>query len=197
MIATFNNAHTDPFRSPLQPRQPVPYPCPRDLPASLEHDFPASFISRFPISSVRPDAPQKSSASPPAHPPKPIYPRHDPLHILSQAPPPPPRSYPSIVPARSVAPGVLADGVLTAKLPSVRNFLEAATIAPPGCPPLPTDKRVLALVALSVFYHPLHPAHWVFWNREQKKITALMIQSVLGEPCLNSASRPSSIPIIH
>ncbi|KAH0827443.1 hypothetical protein J3R83DRAFT_4129 [Lanmaoa asiatica] len=179
MIGTSNNSHTDPFRSPLHPRQPVPYPCPRDLPASLEYDFPASSASRFPISSIRQDAPHKSSAKPPVHPPKPIYPRHDPLHILSQTPPPPPRSYPSIVPAPSVAPGILADGVLTAKLPSVRYFLEAATIAPPECPPLPTDKRVLALVALSVFYHPLHPAHWAFWNREQKKATALMIQSVL------------------
>jgi hypothetical protein len=74
---------------------------------------------------------------------------------------------------------VLADGVLTAKLPSVRHFLEAAIIAPPEYPSLPRDKRILALVALSVFYHPLHPAHWAFWNREQKKATALMIQSVL------------------
>ncbi|KAG8213627.1 hypothetical protein J3R82DRAFT_10312 [Butyriboletus roseoflavus] len=179
MIGTSNNTHTDPFRSPLQPRQPVPCPCPRDLPTSLEYDFPASSTSRFPISSIRIDEPQKPSANPPAHPPKPIYPRHDPLYILSQRPPPPPRSYPSVAPARSVAPGVLADGVLTAKLPSVRSFLEAAAIAPPECPPLPTDKRVLALVALSVFYHPLHPAHWAFWNREQKKATALMIQSVL------------------
>lgn len=181
MIGTSNNTRTDPFRPPLQPRQPAPYP---HLPASLEYDFPASSISRFPISSVRQDAPQISSAKPPAHPPKPIYPRHDPLHILSQTPPPPPRSYPSVLPAPSVAPGVLADGVLTAKLPSVRHFLENATIAPPEYPPLPTDKRVLALVALSVFYHPLHPAHWAFWNREQKKATALMVQSVLGESCL-------------
>lgn len=99
-----------------------------------------------------------------------------------------------------MAPGVLADGVLTAKLPSVRNFLEATTIAPPECPPLPTDNRVLALVALSVFYHPLHPAHWVFWNREQKKATALMIQSVLGGSYLTldpHGSRASSILIMH
>ncbi|KAF8441580.1 hypothetical protein L210DRAFT_3537591 [Boletus edulis BED1] len=179
MIGTSNIQYTDHFRSPLQPRQPVPYPSPRDLPVSVEYDFPASSTSRFPISSVRPDAPQTSSADPPANPPKPIYPRHDPLHILSQTPPPPPRSYPSVLSAPSVAPGVLADGVLTAKLPSVRRFLEAAIIAPPECPPPPTDKRVLALVALSVFYHPLHPAHWAFWNKDQKKDTALMIQAVL------------------
>ncbi|KAF8556096.1 hypothetical protein OG21DRAFT_1506875 [Imleria badia] len=179
MIGTSAISHTDTFRSPLQPRQPLPYPSQPDLPASLEYDFPASSASRFPISSIRQDAPQKSTAEPPAHPPKPIYPRHDPLHILSQTRPPPPRSYPTVLPAPSVAPGILADGVLTAKLPSVRQFLEAATIAPPECPPLPTDKRVLALAALSVFYHPLHPAHWAFWNREQKKITAQMIQSVL------------------
>ncbi|KAI9572253.1 hypothetical protein HD554DRAFT_2015619 [Boletus coccyginus] len=179
MIATSISTHTDPLRPPLQPRQPLPYPPPRDLPPSLEYDVPASSTSRFPISSIRQDAPQKSSAEPPAHPPQPVYPRHDPLHILSQTSPPPPRSYPSVLPAPSVAPGVLADGVLTAKLPSVRHFLEAATIAPPECPPLPTDNRILALVALSVFYHPLHPAHWAFWNREQKKATALMIQSVL------------------
>ena len=194
MIGTSTIPHADPFRSPLQPRQPVPCPRPRDLPASMEFDFPASSTSRFPISSIRPDAPQKSSANPPAHPPEPIYPRHDPLHILSQTPSPPPRSYPSIVPAPSVAPGVLADGVLTAKLPSVRYFLQAATIAPPECPPLPTDKRVLALVALSVFYHPLHPAHWAFWNREQKKATASMIQSVLGGSYLSPAL---PIPITH
>ena len=172
---------SDAFRSPLQPRQPLPYPSPPDHPVSLEYGFPASSTSRFPISSLRQDAPQKSTAMPPAHPPKPIYPRHDPLHILSQTPPPPPRSHPTVLPAPSVAPGVLADGVLTAKLPSVRQFLDAATIVPPECPPLPTDKRVLALAALSVFYHPLHPAHWAFWNREQKKITAQMIQSVLGQ----------------
>ena len=192
MIGTSDASHTDLFRSPLQPRQPVPYPCPRDLPASLEYDLPLSSTSRFPISSIRQDAPPTSSATPPDHPPKPIYPRHDPLRVLSQTPPPPPRVYPDVLPAPSVAPGVLADGVLTAKYPSVRHFLEASTIAPPECPPLPTDKRVLALVALSVFYHPLHPAHWAFWNREQKRSTALMVQSVLGESCL-MPSRPHMI----
>ena len=181
MIGTHSTQSTGHFRSPLQPRQPLPYPTTRDLPPSLEYDFPASSTSRFPTSSIRQDAPQKSSAKPPEYPPKPIYPRHDPLHILSQTPPPPPRSYPDVLPAPSVAPGVLADGVLTAKLPSVRQFLDAATIAPPECPPLPTDERVLALAALSVFYHPLHPAHWAFWNRDQKKRTAQVIQSILGE----------------
>ncbi|KAG9316299.1 hypothetical protein JVU11DRAFT_2330 [Chiua virens] len=179
MIGTSIIHHADSFRPPLQPRQPVTYPSPRDLPPTLEYDFPASCTSRFPISCIRQDAPKLSSANPPPHPPKPIYPRHDPLHILSQSPPLPPRSYPSVAPAPSVAPGVLEDGVLTAKLPSVRQFLDAATIAPPECPPWPSDKRVLALVALSVFYHPLHPAHWAFWNKEQRKATAHMIQSVL------------------
>jgi hypothetical protein len=178
------------------------YPRSRDQATSLEYDIPAPSASRFPISSVRPDAPQNCSANPPAHPPKPIYPRHDPLHILSQPPPPTSRSYPTTVPAPSVAPGVLADGVLTAKLPSVRNFLDAAAIAPPECPPLPTDQRVLALVALSVFYHPLHPAHWAFWNKEQKRATATMIQSVLGEffvsnRCHVSRSAPTSRPAFH
>lgn len=190
MIATMRISNTDLFRSPLQPRQPLPYPTLPDIPPSLEFDFPACSTSRFPISSIRPDAPQKSSADPPAHPPKPIYPRHDPLHILSQTPPPPPRSSPSVLPAPSVAPGVLADGVLTVKLPSVRQFLDAATIAPPECPPWPTDKRVLALVALSVFYHPLHPAHWALWNKEQKKATALMVQSVLGLFSLSLSAAP-------
>ncbi|KAF8840494.1 hypothetical protein BDN67DRAFT_968454 [Paxillus ammoniavirescens] len=179
MIGILSQVQSDPFRSSLYSRQPMTYPRSRDQPTSLEYDIPASSASRFPISSVRPDAPQNCSANPPAHPPKPIYPRHDPLHILSQPPPPTSRSYPTTVPAPSVAPGVLADGVLTAKLPSVRNFLDAAAIAPPECPPLPTDQRVLALVALSVFYHPLHPAHWAFWNKEQKRATATMIQSVL------------------
>ncbi|KAF9245063.1 hypothetical protein BU15DRAFT_41461 [Melanogaster broomeanus] len=174
-----STSFSDPFRSSLHARQPMPNPRSRDQLTALEYDIPAQSASRFPISSVRPDVPQNYSAKPPAHPPKPIHPRHDPLHILSQPPTPTPRSYPVVVPAPSVAPGVLADGVLTAKLPSVRNFLDAAAIAPPECPPLPTDKRVLALVALSVFYHPLHPAHWAFWNKEQKRATATMIQSIL------------------
>lgn len=64
-------------------------------------------------------------------------------------------------------------------LPDVKDFLAEAAIAPPACPQFPTDERVLALAALSVFYKPLHPAHWVFWNREQKKATAAIVQSVL------------------
>ncbi|KIJ68009.1 hypothetical protein HYDPIDRAFT_107587 [Hydnomerulius pinastri MD-312] len=182
MIGTLNQVHPDPFRASTHTRQPMTYPRSRDQPASLEYDIPAQSTSRFPISSVRPEVAQNCGASLPAHPPKPIYPRHDPLHILSQptTPAPAPPSYPTVRPASQVAPGVLEDGVLTAKLPSVRNFLAAAAIAPPECPPLPTDRRVLALVALSVFYHPLHPAHWAFWNKQQKMGTATLIQDLLN-----------------
>jgi hypothetical protein len=66
-------------------------------------------------------------------------------------------------------------------LPAVREFLSAAASAPPAAPDLPSDNRVLALAALAVFYRPMHPAHWVFWNKEQKKNTAAIVQSVLGE----------------
>ncbi|KAL4074199.1 hypothetical protein J3A83DRAFT_2698051 [Scleroderma citrinum] len=154
--------------------------------SSLEFDIPTPSTSRFPISSIRPEAPQNCSANPPINPPKLVYPRYDPLYILSRSSTPTPQvlsvsSYAHISPppAPSVAPGVLADGVLTAMLPDVKDFLAEAAIAPPACPPLPTDNRVLALAALSVFYSPLHPAHWVFWNKEQKKITAAVVQSVL------------------
>lgn len=64
-------------------------------------------------------------------------------------------------------------------LPAVREFLSAAVTAPPSAPDLPSDSRVLALAALAVFYRPMHPAHWVFWNKEQKKNTAAVVQSVL------------------
>jgi hypothetical protein len=64
-------------------------------------------------------------------------------------------------------------------LPAVREFLSAAASAPPAAPEPPSDSRVLALAALAVFYRPMHPAHWVFWNKEQKKNTAAIVQSVL------------------
>jgi len=178
MLGTLYQCHHLP--SPL-------HSCHRPSP-SLELDVPTS---RFPISSIRPEAPQNCSPDPPTHPPKLVYPRYDPLHILSRPSTrlPPLPSYPHVSPnpAPSVAPGVLADGVLTAMLPDVKDFLAEAAIAPPACPQLPTDQRVLALAALSVFYKPLHPAHWVFWNREQKKATAAIVQSVLGQysPHLN------------
>lgn len=154
-------------------------------PTSPDLDIPIP-SSRFPISSIRPEAPQNCSANPPVYPPQLVYPRYDPLYILSRPSMPAPQlpnsyAHVSPKPAPSVAPGVLADGVLTAMLPDVKGFLAEAAIAPPACPQLPTDKRILALAALSVFYRPLHPAHWVFWNREQKRATATIVQSVLGE----------------
>ncbi|KAG1751545.1 uncharacterized protein EDB91DRAFT_1078307 [Suillus paluster] len=139
-------------------------------------------LSRFPISSIRPDGPQNTPSVPPHTPPKPVFPRYDPLHVLCREPTPPPptkQSFESIVHTLQVAPGILANGVLTVMLPAVREFLSAAARAPPAAPELPSDTRVLALAALAVFYRPLHPAHWVFWNKEQKKRTAAVVQSVL------------------
>ncbi|OJA20479.1 hypothetical protein AZE42_01970 [Rhizopogon vesiculosus] len=144
--------------------------------------LPEVHLSRFPISSIRPDGPRNTPSAPPRTPPKPVFPRYDPLHVLSrQSTPPPPtkQSFQSIVPPTQVAPGVLANGVLTVMLPAVREFLGAAARAPPAAPELPSDNRVLALAALAVFYRPMHPAHWVFWNKEQKKRTAAVVQSVL------------------
>ncbi|KAG1752945.1 hypothetical protein EDB19DRAFT_1824347 [Suillus lakei] len=145
------------------------------------HDYPIH-PSRFPISSIRPDGPQNTPSVPPRTPPKPVFPRYDPLHVLSrESTPPPPtkQSFPSITHPIQVAPGVLANGVLTVMLPAVREFLSAAVSAPPAAPDLPSDSRVLALAALAVFYRPMHPAHWVFWNKEQKKNTAAVVQNVL------------------
>lgn len=140
--------------------------------------------SRFPISSIRPDGPRNTPSAPPRTPPKPVFPRYDPLYVLSREPTPPPptkQSFESIVTPAQVAPGVLANGVLTVMLPAVREFLGAAAQAPPAAPELPRDNRILALAALAVFYRPMHPAHWVFWNKEQKKRTAAVVQSVLGK----------------
>ena len=171
---------------------PASYPRHRDPLAITMNNMPtATYLaeaqpSRFPISSVRPDGPQNSPSAPPRTPPKPVFPRYDPLHVLSRGSTPPPptkQSFESIVPPVQVAPGVLANGVLTVMLPAVREFLSSAARAPPAAPELPSDSRVLALAALAVFYRPMHPAHWVFWNKEQKKRTAAVVQSVLGK-CL-------------
>lgn len=137
--------------------------------------------SRFPISSIRPDGPQNTPSMPPCTPPKPVFPRYDPLHVLSADSTPLPTTKQSSLHPLQVAPGVLANGVITVMLPAVREFLTATTIAPPAAPELPSDSRVLALAALAVFYRPMHPAHWVFWNKEQKRNTAAIVQSVLGE----------------
>lgn len=145
---------------------------------SYPHDYPIH-PSRFPISSIRPDGPQNTPSVPPRTPPKPVFPRYDPLHVLSrESTPPPPTKQSSLHPIQ-VAPGVLANGVITVMLPAVREFLSAAASAPPAAPELPSDSRVLALAALAVFYRPMHPAHWVFWNKEHKKNTAAIVQSVL------------------
>ncbi|KAG2111227.1 uncharacterized protein F5147DRAFT_651428 [Suillus discolor] len=135
--------------------------------------------SRFPISSIRPDGPQNTPSMPPRTPPKPVFPRYDPLHVLSANSIPLPTTKQSSLHPLQVAPGVLANGVITVMLPAVREFLTATTIAPPAAPELPSDSRVLALAALAVFYRPMHPAHWVFWNKEQKRNTAAIVQSVL------------------
>lgn len=135
--------------------------------------------SRFPISSIRPDGPQNTPSMPPRTPPKPVFPRYDPLHVLSADSTPLPTTKQSSLHPLQVAPGVLANGVITVMLPAVREFLTATTIAPPAAPELPSDSRVLALAALAVFYRPMHPAHWVFWNKEQKRNTAAIVQSVL------------------
>ncbi|KAG0704504.1 hypothetical protein DFH29DRAFT_373100 [Suillus ampliporus] len=166
------------------------YPRPRDVLAITMNNVSVStyipdyplHLSRFPISSIRPDGPQNTPSVPPRTPPKPVFPRYDPLHVLSREPTPPPptkQSFASFVHPLQVAPGVLANGVLTVMLPTVREFLSAAASAPPAAPELPSDTRVLALAALAVFYRPMHPAHWVFWNKEQKKRTAAVVQSVL------------------
>lgn len=193
MLGTLNHPPHRPFRPLLLPLHD-PFPArPRAIPLDLDRVSPTLPSSRFPISSIRPEAPQNCSAQPPAVPPGPRYPRYDPLHILTTPPAPthappssslPPSRLPP-APAPSVAPGVLADGVLTALFPDVKRFLAAAAIAPPACPLLPADDRIFALAALSVFYRPLHPAHWVFWNKDQKRSTAAIVQSVLG-PCLFS-----------
>ncbi|KAG2756131.1 hypothetical protein P692DRAFT_20715814 [Suillus brevipes Sb2] len=143
------------------------------------HDY-SIHPSRFPISSIRPDGPQNTPSVPPRTPPKPVFPRYDPLRVLSrQSTPPPPTKQSFQQHPLQVAPGVLANGVITVMLPAVREFLSAAASAPPAAPELPSDSRVLALAALAVFYRPMHPAHWVFWNKEQKKNTAAIVQSVL------------------
>lgn len=142
------------------------------------HDYPIH-PSRFPISSIRPDGPQNTPSIPPRTPPRPIFPRYDPLRVLSRESTPPPPTKQSFLHPLQVAPGVLANGVITVMLPAVREFLSAAASAPPAAPELPSDSRVLALAALAVFYRPMHPAHWVFWNKEQKKNTAAIVQSVL------------------
>ena len=197
MLGTLYQCHPHHLRSPLHSRHrpPTHRPCEQTTSPSLELDAPTS---RFPISSIRPEAPQNCSPDPPIDPPKLVYPRYDPLYVLSCPSTPTPHlpSLPSYAhvspnPAPSVAPGVLADGVLTAMLPDVKDFLAEAAIAPPACPQFPTDERVLALAALSVFYKPLHPAHWVFWNREQKKATAAIVQSVLGQYSSHLSVHPS------
>ncbi|KAH7924633.1 hypothetical protein BV22DRAFT_1195792 [Leucogyrophana mollusca] len=181
MMSTLAAMPLDVSRNYFDARTMQAYPRSRIPGASFELEWPAQSTSRFPISSIRPETQPPRSATPPAHSPSPIHPRYDPLHILSQPPSRtlPPHAHWNKRPAPQVAPGVLADGVLTTALPLVQNFLAAAARAPPACPPLPMDKRVLALAALSVFYRPLHPAHWVFWNKEQKRTTAAIVQAVL------------------
>ncbi|KAH7913928.1 hypothetical protein BJ138DRAFT_1177724 [Hygrophoropsis aurantiaca] len=183
MMSTLAVMPYDVSRTCLSSRtnQPYSYSRPHIHGTSFELDCPAQSTSRFPISSERPESQPQRSATPPACSPGPIHPRYDPLHILSQAPPcvPKPHAQWAKDPAPEVAPGVLSDGVLTAAFPPVRDFLDAAASEPPASPPLPVDKRILALAALSVFYHPLHPAHWVFWNKEQKRATAAIVQTVL------------------
>ncbi|EIW82905.1 hypothetical protein CONPUDRAFT_143007 [Coniophora puteana RWD-64-598 SS2] len=134
--------------------------------------------SRIPISAVRPGSYAEGSQLPSVRPAKHRETvRYDPLHILSRTAPAP--RLPIYTQSAEVTPGVLPDGVLTGQYPPVRQFLAAAETAAPASPSLPDDVRVSALAALAVFYNPMHPAHWVFWNDLQQDETAQLVQTVL------------------
>lgn len=148
----------------------------------IYYDVEDSTRSTFPTSSVR------DEAFVPQHP---SQPRYDPLRILEPSeenarPAARPRltTYNTeVVILPEVSPGVLSDGTLTKDYPPVQEFLEAASKDPTI--PLPTEPNIFALAALSVYYHPKRPAHWMFWNKDKRKETANIVHKVLCE-CFTS-----------
>lgn len=95
------------------------------------------------------------------------------------------------VPQRvEIAQGVWSDGtqrtVLSTNYPPVQEYLLLARTAiadqRPALPALPASRvseRVFALAALSVFFSPKQPVHWLFWNAAQQKKTAEIVSRVV------------------
>ena len=145
--------------------------------------------------------------------PPPDAPRYDPYDFLAPEPPRPSLDpifarYRSPTPPE-VAPGVRADGVLTARHPLVDAFIAALPHTSPRDgrkPPreawwtkrirgltvrdvlaLDADlselhsECIFALAALRLLYHFHHPAHFTLWNREEMPRTARRVQKLLCE----------------
>lgn len=92
-----------------------------------------------------------------------------------------PTLYSTSVPMRfEVQQGVWSDGknnnVLAANHPDVEALLTHArsTFTLPSAP----SDSIFALAALSVFYNPGDPAHWIFWSDERKNQTAEVVTRI-------------------
>lgn len=174
-----------------------------DDPYALQFNFPTSCIRHDPI----PTRPQSPQILPTLPSPAPLHP--EPYATKLSPAPPPPNATHATTPTRilypqpiyEIAPGYLSDGTYTSNLPSVQFWLKeysslSITTTSSGKTRMkkiktPESAIVYALVALELYYKPLHPAHWVFWCKARRELTAETILKIMGE-FLHSAFSSSS-----
>lgn len=162
------HAHPNPFRNDSAPCSDTPM-CHAYVPSEIDWSAPEQTTTRFATSDER-SAPRGSARRAPAaapaaslHPTAP--PAHSGLDLASLCPP-----------THEIALGVLSDGAKTARHPAVRAFLHA----PSAEAAARQDRDMRALCALCVLHRPAHPAHLLFWGRDEKQRTAELVQDVLG-----------------